>query len=132
MSRQVFIPRKARLHHPEGGLGTQTITLSVPLAASPSAERVTIGYGTPLGQLGSAVPAVSSPKSLCPPAPLLLERMRRRKGPDSAQPQLKHPCAINTFQQESKAQPHLSYMRKIISIPGKSSTQPVTPVDIIF
>jgi len=66
------ISRKAGLHHMILGK-TNTVTLNVPPLSSffpqlYTLSRMSYGMGYPLGQLGSALPAVSPPSSSCTPS----------------------------------------------------------------
>ena len=88
-----------------------------------------LNFKNPLGQLGSAVPAVSPPNSLCPPpASSLVGWGEKQKNPwlcvSPAQQQLKHPCVINTvFSTNPKHSPIQATVKKINSIPAKTGIQ---------
>ena len=85
------------------------------------------GLGYPLGQSGSAVPAVSPPTPCAPPASLLVGWGEKQKSPwlwvSPAQQERKHPWVISTvFSTDPNHSPILATVKKINSIPAKTST----------
>ena len=84
------------------------------------------GLGCPLGQSGSAVPAVSPPTPCAPPACSLVGWGEEQNSPwlwvSPAQQGRKHPCAINTVSSTNpKHSPIPATVKKMNSTPAESS-----------
>ena len=127
------IPRTAGLHHAQRGLGkTNAIAPNVPPSFSfPQlymGSTTSYGLGSPLGQSGSAAPAVSPPTPCAPPGSSLVGWGEKQNSPwlwvSTAQQGREHPGVTNTVSSTNpKHSPIPATVKKTNSVPAEPSTQ---------